>query len=250
MLHVLQNYLFFFSAHNFIGFCFNVILARSMVFFFFVPDSTGLIDLPNGITKMDIGFARSEKGKAVFLDRDGVINRKLPENQYVRNHEEFEILPGVRTAMSILSQLGYLLVIVTNQRGIARGLMDETELAKVHEYMKRRLLERGVLLDGVYYCPHDKDEGCRCRKPRPGMILDASRHLGIDLDQSFMVGDSDSDMLAAKNAGVRGVRISLATDDDAYMTFPSLLEFARYLLVIEGHSGKLDLGENNEHSRE
>ena len=172
------------------------------------------------------------KHKAVFLDRDGVINRKLPEDRYVTNHEEFELLPGVRAALSIFSQLGYLLVIVTNQRGIARRLMDEKDLLDVHGHMKEKLSERGIKLDGLYYCPHDRDEGCECRKPRPGMILNAARDLNVDMEQSFMVGDSDSDMAAARNAGVRAVRISEHKDSEAYLTFPSLLDFARYLETL------------------
>ena len=184
--------------------------------------------------------------KALFLDRDGVINRKLPEDQYVRNHSEFELLPGVRAAMSIFSRLGYLLVVVTNQRGIARGLMGEDELDSVHEYMRLRLLERGVQLDGIYYCPHDRDEGCECRKPRPGMILEAARDMDIDIEQSYMVGDSDSDIAAAQNAGVRAVRISAENDPKAHLTFQSLMDFAHYL---EQSARNTDIGlpgENNE----
>ncbi len=171
----------------------------------------------------------STKTKAVFLDRDGVINRKLPEDQYVCNHEEFDLLPGVRAALSIFSRLGYLLVVVTNQRGIARGLMDENALDSVHDYMKLRLSERGVSLNGLYYCPHDRDEGCQCRKPRPGMILNAAKDLNIDLGSSFMIGDSDSDIAAAINAGVRAVRISGEQDPKACFTFQTLLDFAHHL---------------------
>ncbi len=173
------------------------------------------------------------KTKAVFLDRDGVINRKLPEDRYVRNHEEFELLPGVRAALSIFSRLGYLLVVVTNQRGIARGIMDEAQLCNVHDYMKLRFSERDVCLDGLYYCPHDRDEGCECRKPRPGMILNAARDLNIDLDKSFLIGDSDSDIAAARNAGVRAVRISPENDPQAFLTFPTLLGFASHLERLE-----------------
>lgn len=192
----------------------------------------------------------SRKCKAVFLDRDGVINRKLPENHYVKNDSEFELLPGVRTAMSIFSRLGYLLVVVTNQRGIARGLMNEDSLNCVHDYMRRQLLERGVVLDGVYYCPHDRDEGCDCRKPQPGMILDACRHFDIDPDQSYLVGDSDSDIAAALNAGVRAIRISANNDTNADLTFQSLLDFAHHLEEVERHPDKKNfMGENNEHPR-
>ena len=174
-------------------------------------------------------FDEQKVTRAVFLDRDGVINRKLPEDRYVCNHEEFELIPGVRAALSIFSRLGYLLVVVTNQRGIARGLMDENALDNVHDYMKLMLSEKDVSLDGLYYCPHDRDEGCQCRKPRPGMILQAARDLNIDLGSSFMIGDSDSDVEAAINAGVRAVRIAPEQDPRAFLTFPALLDFAQYL---------------------
>lgn len=178
---------------------------------------------------MDAELSQSKRKKAIFLDRDGVINRKLPENRYVANQKEFELIPGVRAALKILSKLGYLLIVVTNQRGIARGLMDETQLNEVHRHMKTMLEERDILLDGIYFCPHDRDEGCNCRKPQPGMILEAATQLNIDLDQSFMVGDSDSDVAAAVSAGVRAIRISSETDPQAYLTFPTLFDFAKHL---------------------
>lgn len=193
---------------------------------------------------MNTEAGSSRRNRAVFLDRDGVINRKLPENHYVKTDAEFELLPGVRRAMSIFSKLGYLLVVVTNQRGIARGFMDENSLNCVHDYMRRKLLERGILLDGVYYCPHDRDEGCDCRKPQPGMIREACRHFDIDLDQSYLVGDSDSDMAAAYNAGVRAIRISAKNDENAYQTFQSLLDFARHLEEVESRPDRTFQVEN------
>lgn len=186
---------------------------------------------------MNVKLICSSETKAVFLDRDGVINRKLPEDRYVTNQQEFELLPGVRAALSIFSRLGYLLVLVTNQRGIARGIMDESELDNVHDYMKRRFSERDVRLDGLYYCPHNRDEGCECRKPKPGMILNAARDFNIDLGKSFMIGDSGSDIAAAMNAGVRAIRISNELDPQAFLTFPTLLDFARHLECLERQSG-------------
>lgn len=171
----------------------------------------------------------SKPGKAVFLDRDGVINRKLPENCYVSEVSQFELLPDVPEALAKLKSLGFLLVLTTNQRGIARKFMTAGHLATVHEFMQRELAAGGAVLDAVYYCPHERDEGCGCRKPEPGMILRAAGDLNIDLAASYMVGDSISDVTAGRRAGTRTVRICGEPDDEADLTFPSLLQFALYL---------------------
>lgn len=167
--------------------------------------------------------------KAVFLDRDGVINRKLPEGRYVTSVSEFEFLPGVSEALSILSRLGFLLVVVTNQRGIARGYMTDADLNRIHEFMERDLAQHGVVLSGIYCCPHEEFEGCSCRKPQPGLILDAIRDLKIDPGCSYMVGDSPSDIAAGRGAGTRTVRIGKEDDSAADMVFPSLFDFAVFL---------------------
>ena len=167
--------------------------------------------------------------RAVLLDRDGVINLKLPENRYVADKTDFTLIPGVAEALSLLKDLGFLLVVITNQRGIARGFMTDEDLARVHEFMRAELSARGARIDGIYYCPHDEFEGCDCRKPEPGMVLAASRDLGIDLARSFMVGDSPSDVAAGRRAGTRTVRISAEKDGEADYTFNSLLDFALFL---------------------
>jgi len=167
--------------------------------------------------------------KAIFLDRDGVINVKLPKDRYVSRASEFQLLPGVAEALAILKHLGYLLVVITNQRGIARGFMTDEDLGEVHGFMDRRLREWGVVLDGLYFCPHDECEYCNCRKPEPGMIVTACSDLGIDPRSSFMVGDSPSDVDAGKRAGTQTVRIGATPDDRADLTFPSLRDFATFL---------------------
>ncbi len=169
--------------------------------------------------------------KAIFLDRDGVINRKLPEDNYVRYPSEFDMLPEVLPALKIFRQLGFALVVVTNQRGIGRGLMTDDDLHKVHNFMNSLLRDAGLSIEGLYYCPHDKTDYCDCRKPAPGMILAATEDLNIDLSLSFMVGDSASDVKAAQNAGVRSVLISQNQEStEADLTFQSLLGFAEFLL--------------------
>ncbi|AFM26472.1 D,D-heptose 1,7-bisphosphate phosphatase [Desulfomonile tiedjei DSM 6799] len=167
--------------------------------------------------------------KAIFLDRDGVINHKLPEDHYVSSIEQFVFLDGVAEALRLLRDMGFVLVVITNQRGIARNLMTESDLEKVHNHMRSVLARNGVVLDAVYHCPHEKDELCNCRKPQPGMILQAQRDLGIDLNLSYLVGDSPSDMEAGSRAGVRSVRITDGQDDTAHAVFKDLLDFARDL---------------------
>jgi D-glycero-D-manno-heptose 1,7-bisphosphate phosphatase len=172
--------------------------------------------------------------RAVFLDRDGIINRKLPENHYVSKPSEFELLPDVEAALAIMRDHGFVLVVVTNQRGIARGIMTEHDLIQVHQFMNSLLIKYGVKFEGIYYCPHDKNDYCDCRKPEPGMILAAAKDLEIDLNSSYMVGDSASDVEAAKNAGVKSVHISSAGGDiGAELVFPTLIDFARHLDELE-----------------
>jgi histidinol-phosphate phosphatase family protein len=167
--------------------------------------------------------------RAVFLDRDGVINRKLPSDHYVKSPVEFEILPRVPQAMAMIKDLGFLLVVVTNQRGIARGFMTEDELAAVHLFMTDELKKAGAELDAIYTCPHRDEDDCRCRKPKPGLLLAAADHLDVALSASFMVGDSASDIAAGKEAGTMTVRIRSEEDPDADFTFPGLWDFALYL---------------------
>jgi D-glycero-D-manno-heptose 1,7-bisphosphate phosphatase len=167
--------------------------------------------------------------RAIFLDRDGVINEKLPEDHYVARPSELRLLPGAVEALQMLYRLGYALIVVTNQRGIARGFMTEEDLSRVHDFLRNILKDKGVFLDGIYHCPHETFENCPCRKPQPGMILEAVEHFGIDPAGSYMVGDSPSDVEAGRSAGVMTVRISRDSDEEADMVFADLLEFARYM---------------------
>ena len=146
---------------------------------------------------------------AIFLDRDGVINE---DTGYVSQIDDFHFLPGVIDALQLLKKKGYLLVVVTNQSGIARGYFSEDEFMNLTEWMDWSLADRNVDLDGIYFCPHHPDHGapCDCRKPEPGMLLLAQQELGIDMSCSYMVGDKPSDLKAAVNAGV-GHKIMVRT---------------------------------------
>jgi D-glycero-D-manno-heptose 1,7-bisphosphate phosphatase len=142
---------------------------------------------------------------AVFLDRDGVINRDRPD--YVKSWEEFEFLPGVLEAFRVLASGPHQVVVVSNQSGIGRGLVGRGTVDEIHAHMTEAVRRSGGRIDAVYYCPHRPDEDCPCRKPRPGLILRAARELDIDLAASWLVGDDLRDLETAEAAGVRPVLV-------------------------------------------
>lgn len=141
------------------------------------------------------------------MDRDGVVNRKMPEGDYVKTWEEFEILPDVPEAIRRLNENGFMIFVVSNQRGVARGIIRESVLIEIHRRASASLRSRGARVDGFYYCPHDIGDDCACRKPKPGLLLQASTEHAVDLAQSWMIGDRDSDIEAGRRAGCRTVRI-------------------------------------------
>lgn len=143
--------------------------------------------------------------KALFLDRDGVVNRKA--DGYVTRPEDLEVLEDAVRAMHIARSRGCVVVLVTNQSAVGRGIMTAGQLAGVHSRLESELARAGARLDAIYCCTHAPSEGCACRKPGTAMIAEAVRDLGIDVSSSWLVGDSDSDMEAARRAGLRGVRI-------------------------------------------
>lgn len=142
--------------------------------------------------------------KAVFLDRDGLINRKAAEHDYIRRWEDFSFLPGVPETIARLNDVGYLVLIVTNQRGVARGLMTMKDVERIHRKMLDRLKEFGAHVDGIYVCPHDIGQ-CHCRKPDIGLFLRAEQDFDIDKGCSWMVGDGESDMEAGRRFGLRTI---------------------------------------------
>lgn len=138
--------------------------------------------------------------KAFFLDRDGVINI---DHGYVSKIEDFQFIEDLFPVLRTLSAKGYALIVVTNQSGIGRGYYTEEDFRTLTAWMEKQLAEQGVFLTGIYSCPHDPDEKCGCRKPAPGMFLQAIREHGIDPESSWMIGDKSSDLAAAESAGIR-----------------------------------------------
>lgn len=174
----------------------------------------------------------SHKQKAIFLDRDGTINKYVG---FLRNIDQFELLDEVAEAIKKINASGYLAIVVTNQPVIARGEVTFEELNEIHNKMETLLGEQGAYLDGIYYCPHHPHRGydgevkelkieCGCRKPKPGMLIQASKDFNIDLEQSWMIGDGENDILAGKNAGCNTALIG-NDEFNQDVTVSSLKEF-------------------------
>jgi D-glycero-D-manno-heptose 1,7-bisphosphate phosphatase len=151
-------------------------------------------------------MSTSIKAKAVFIDRDGVINE---ERNYVHRISDFVLLPGVVEGLTLLRNAGYRLIVVTNQAGIARGYYAQDEMDRLHDHMRELLAKHGVSLDAIYFCPHHPQGSiehlsieCNCRKPSPGMVVQASRDFDLNLATSVLIGDKLSDVQAGKRAGV------------------------------------------------
>jgi len=152
------------------------------------------------------------KKPAVFLDRDGVINRKMPEGDYVKDWSEFSFLPGILRAIRMLKENGFLIAVITNQRCIATGVITEERLKEIHGRMLDEIRRYGGDIEAVYFCPHDISDGCGCRKPEPGMILRAIKdfrdhNIEIDLERSYVIGDSEKDIASAKALGIKTIKI-------------------------------------------
>ena len=165
-------------------------------------------DVINGkVSRLNKKYPRA----AVFLDRDGVINKEV---KFLHRVEQLELIPGVAEAIRLINQKGYLAIVVTNQPVIARNMCTLEELETIHATLETLLGKEHAYLDAIYYCPHHPDSGypeerkeykivCGCRKPKPGMILQAAREWNLDLSQSYMIGDSTNDIMAGESAGIK-----------------------------------------------
>jgi D-glycero-D-manno-heptose 1,7-bisphosphate phosphatase len=181
---------------------------------------------------------------AVFLDRDGTLNENPEWGEYTKRSEDLRPLPGVPEALARLGEAGFLLVVCTNQSGVAYGKLTEDDVRSVNARLAGFLAARGVEIDGFFFCPHGRESTCDCRKPRPGLYLRAAEELGIDLARSWGVGDAPRDLEAARAAGWRGV---VLVHGDSYpgkreeaeagrpdASVPGLAEAADFILREDG----------------
>ena len=152
-----------------------------------------------------------KKNIAIFLDRDGTINEEVG---YMDSLDKFKIIPCAYEAIRLINKSGMKAVVISNQAGVARGLFTEDFVKITHEYLQTALRKNGAYIDNFYYCPHHPTEGtepyrqvCNCRKPAPGMLLQAAHDLNIDLKRSYLVGDRFNDMEAGKKMGVKGILV-------------------------------------------
>jgi D-glycero-D-manno-heptose 1,7-bisphosphate phosphatase len=150
--------------------------------------------------------------RAVFADRDGTL---IEDPGFLANPDGVKLVPGAAEALADLHARGFRLVVVSNQSGLARRLINADEAAAVHDRFVEELARHRVRLDDVRYCPHGPDEGCACRKPLPGLLVDAAAELNVDLARSFMVGDKSSDVEAGRRAGCTTILLSAQADGES-----------------------------------
>jgi D-glycero-D-manno-heptose 1,7-bisphosphate phosphatase len=175
------------------------------------------------------------KLETVFLDRDGTINVKAPEGAYIAHPQQLVLLPGAAAAIRMLNDHGILALVVTNQRGVGRGLMSPMDLDRVHVRLRTLLAREQARVDGIYVCPHEKDV-CACRKPQAGLIWQAIQETpGIRLASAAMVGDAASDVELGRRLGITTVQISGCEADTRKPdhTSPDLLSAVRWLLAVQ-----------------
>jgi len=145
------------------------------------------------------------KSKSVFLDRDGVLNKN--KDDYVKHISELEIFPFISESIKKLQSVGFKIIVITNQSAINRGLMTEKHLNEIHEKIQSFLIEHNTKIDYFYYCPHTPTENCSCRKPKAGLLLKAIDDFSIDVNNSWFIGDRDSDIQAGESVGCKTLKI-------------------------------------------
>ena len=180
----------------------------------------------------------SNKQNAVFLDRDGTITKEVG---LACGIDRLELLPGVAEAVKKINKSGYYCIVVTNQPAIARGIMTESELSEVNDWLIGLLKAEDAHIDAVYYCPHEIQEGskdkisdfqvdCNCHKPKPGMLLEAAKDFKINLENSWMIGDTENDIKAGKNACCKTALIGLKRNLGQDLWADNLLDAVNFIL--------------------
>lgn len=143
--------------------------------------------------------------KVIFLDRDGVINKKPPKGDYVRSWDAFSFLPGAIEGMQLLTKNNYDVFIITNQPGIGRGMMTKETVEDINTQFLNRCKKEGIIIKKIYYCPHSWEENCQCRKPKPGMLLQAAKEYHFDISNVVFIGDDERDKQAGDAAGCQTI---------------------------------------------
>jgi D-glycero-D-manno-heptose 1,7-bisphosphate phosphatase len=175
--------------------------------------------------------------RAAFVDRDGTINARPAPHAYLQSADSFAWLPGAVDGLVCLAEQGYGLIVVSNQRGVARGLVSWSVLREIEQRIQLGLAPHGRRIESFRYCPHEIDDACLCRKPAPGLLLDAARECEIDLARSWMIGDAESDVLAGIAAGTATARIAADGEASAASIIePSLLDVARAIALAGCHA--------------
>lgn len=185
----------------------------------------------------NLGKIGMNKQKAIFLDRDNTLNKSVSEVTY--KVEDLELMPGVIEGLTLFQDAGYKLYIVTNQSGIARGDFTKKQFAEFTYALHELLEENGIFIEGAAFCPHNRDAGCECRKPKPAMILNLIEDHDLNPKQCWMIGDRETDVQAGLAAGTRALRIGpieyeTYSGKEAYTEFATLLEAAQYILKCQG----------------
>lgn len=160
------------------------------------------------------------KQRYVLLDRDGVINRDSDE--FIKSPEQWLPIEGSLEAIALLNAHGYQVIVVTNQSGVSRGLLDEAMLEKIHAKMRRLVSEKGGKIDAIYFCPHGPDDGCNCRKPKPGLLKAFASDFHADLTTVTVIGDSLRDLQAAEAVGAKPVLVKTGKGQQTLVNNPQL----------------------------
>ncbi len=184
------------------------------------------------------------KRPGIFLDRDGVINRLRLD--YVKSWKEFQFLPGVLQAIRRLARTEYPIVVITNQSAIGRGMTTQENVQDIHRHMEEAINVAGGRLDGIYYCPHVPEHGCDCRKPRPGLVLQAAEDLNLDLGASWIVGDNHCDIEVAREVGAHPVLVKTGHGSQAMkeMELGHALIFDDLVQMVDVTYGQLSRRKN------